>query len=223
MSERRFLHCGHGFPHELISYAAWLYHGYTLGSRDVEDLLAESGVMVSYGSIRLLREKLGPQSRGKLQGLDAQPVDIWQVDEDFIRICGQIHYVWRAVVQGGDVIGVLVQRRRDALVAKRFFDRAFRCQRSEPMVGVANKLRSYPPAAREALRRTPTTPPSTPTIEWGFPINGPGNEPTRCDISCSDTKPSILSLHGQVQKLLSDGCRLLRALGHLPCAARVLR
>ena len=68
-----------------------------------------------------------------------------------MRIGGEVHYLWRAVDQDGDVIDILLQRRRNARAAKRFFNRALKGQGAEPMVLITDKLRSYPSAAHQVL------------------------------------------------------------------------
>src|SRR5437016_5802853 len=95
-----------------------------LGSfRDVEDLLAERGIIVSYETIRIGYQKFGPDYTLKLKRRQGRLGDIWHLDEVFIRINGQQQYLWRAVDQDGDVIDILVQPRRDQRAAERFFRR----------------------------------------------------------------------------------------------------
>src|SRR5438552_12406872 len=100
---------GHRFPPEIISYAVWVYHRFCLSFRDVEDLLAERGIIVSYETIRLWCQKFGPDYARKLKRRQGRLGDIWHLDEVFIRINGQQQYLWRAVDQDGDVIDILVQ------------------------------------------------------------------------------------------------------------------
>jgi putative transposase len=77
--------------------------------------------------------------------------DIWHVDELFITIRGQRHYLWRAVDQDGDVLDILVTRRRDKRAAKRFFHKVLKHQGQPPLQLVTDKLKSYPAAHREVL------------------------------------------------------------------------
>ncbi len=79
----------HRFPPEIISYAVWLYHRFTLSFRDVEDLLAERGIQVSYEAIRYWCLKFGPQYTRGIRRKQGRLGDIWHVDELFIRIRGQ--------------------------------------------------------------------------------------------------------------------------------------
>ena len=144
-------YCGYRFPPEIISYAVWVYHRFCLSFRDVEDLLAERGVTVSYEAIRLWCQKFGPDYARKLKRRQGRLGDIWHLDEVFIRINGQQQYLWRAVDQDGDVIDILVQPRRDQHAAERFFRRLLRGQSKEPLRIITDKLRSYSAAMRTIL------------------------------------------------------------------------
>src|ERR1700750_647105 len=111
------------FPAEIISYAVWLYHVFSLSLRDVELILAERGVVVSYETVRRLGQKFAESFAARLHRRRPRPGDKWHMDEVFIRIQGVQHYLWRAVDQHGVVLDILVQARRDAQAAKRFFKR----------------------------------------------------------------------------------------------------
>ncbi len=89
---------GHRFPSEIISHAVWLYHRFCLSFRDVEDLLAELGVEVSYESIRQWCNRFGPDYACRLKKHRGQLGDSWHLDEVFVTIRGKLHYLWRAVV-----------------------------------------------------------------------------------------------------------------------------
>ncbi len=143
------LYRGHRFPPEIISHAVWLYHRFTLSFRDVEDLLAERGILVSYEAIRYWSQTFGPSYSRTLRRKQGRLGDIWHVDELFITIQGQRLYLWRAVDQDGDVIDILVTKRRDRRAAKRFFRRALKHQGQAPWQLITDKLRSYPAAHRE--------------------------------------------------------------------------
>ena len=112
--------------------------------RDVELLLAERGVVVSCG-------KFGASFASRLRRRRPQPGDKWHLDEVFIRIQGELHYLWRAVDQDGVVLDILVQTRRNAKAAKRFFKRLLRGLQYVPRVIVTDKLGSYGVAKREVL------------------------------------------------------------------------
>jgi len=93
-----------------------------LSFRDVEDLLAERGIILSYETIRIWCQKFGPGYARNLKRRQGRLGDSWHLDEVFIRINGKQHYLWRAVDQDGDVIDILVQPRRDQRAAERFLD-----------------------------------------------------------------------------------------------------
>ncbi len=143
------LYRGHRFPPEIIGHAVWLYHRFTLTFRDVEDLLAERGILVSYEAIRYWCRKFGPSYARKLRRKQGKLGDIWHVDELFITIQGQRLYLWRAVDKDGDAIDILVTKRRDRRAAKRFFRKTLKHQGKLPWQLVTDRLRSYPAAHRE--------------------------------------------------------------------------
>jgi putative transposase len=144
-------HYRHRFPAELIMHAVWLYHVFSLSFRDVELILAERGVVVSYESIRRWCLKFGASVANKLRRRRPQPGDNWHLDEVFIRIQGELRYLWRAVDQNGVVLDILVQTRRDSGAAKRFFKRLLNGLRYEPRVVITDKLKSYGVARRALL------------------------------------------------------------------------
>jgi putative transposase len=144
-------HYRHRFPAEVISHAVWLYHVFSLSLRDVELLLAERGVVVSYETVRRWCRKFGQCFANCLRRRRPRPGDKWYLDEVFIRIQGAQHYLWRAVDQDGVVLDILVQDRRDANAAKRFFRRLLTGLHYVPRVIVTDKLRSYRVAQRRLL------------------------------------------------------------------------
>jgi putative transposase len=109
----------HRFPAEIIRHAVWLYHVFSLSLRDVELLLSERGVILSYETVRSWCKKFGQTFADRLRRRRPRPGDKWHLDEVFIRIQGVQHYLWRAVDQDGVVLDILVQPRRDAKAAKR--------------------------------------------------------------------------------------------------------
>ena len=160
MSKPAISYRGHRFPAEIISHGVWLYYRFSLSFRDVEDLLAERGVEVSYETIRQWSRKFGTQYARRLKRRE-RPNDIWYLDEMFVRIHGELHYLWRAVDQEGDTIDILVQKRRDARAAKRFFRKLLK--RGEMPRGlVTDKLGNYAVAHREML---PSVPHETKLVE----------------------------------------------------------
>ena len=142
---------GHRFPPEIISYAVWVYHRFCLSFRDVEDLLAERGIIVSYESIRRWCRKFGPDYARCLKTKQGRLGDTWFLDELFVRINGRQQYLWRAVDQDGDVIDILLQSHRDQRAAERFLRRLVHGQGQEPFRIVTDKLNSYRAARRTIL------------------------------------------------------------------------
>ena len=145
------LYKGHRFPPDIIRYAVWLYFRFNLSHRDVEDLLAERGIVVSYESIRLWCIKFGPQYARRLKRRHPGYGDTFFIDEVFVKIRGKRRYLWRAVDQDGEVVDVFLQTRRDGKAAKRFFKRLLKKHRSEPRKIVTDKLASYGIAHRELI------------------------------------------------------------------------
>jgi putative transposase len=141
----------HRFPPQIIEYAVWLYYRFNLSHRDIEDLLAERGIMVSRESVRLWCNKFGPKYARRLKRRHGDFGDTLFIDEVFVKFRGKQRYLWRAVDQDGDIVDVFLQRKRDGAAAKRFFNRWLRRNRKEPRRIVTDKLRSYAVAHRELL------------------------------------------------------------------------
>jgi putative transposase len=139
------------FPPEIISYAVWLYHRFNLSHRDIEDLLAERGITVSYETIRLWCIKFGAKYARRLKHKHRGFGDTFYIDEVFVKINGEQHYLWRAVDQDGEVLDVFLQAKRDGATAKRFFKRLLRIHGGEPRKIVTDKLRIYCVAHREVI------------------------------------------------------------------------
>ena len=145
---------GFRFPAEIIEHAVWLYHCFSLSLRDVETILAARGIVVSYESIRDWSLRFGRLFANALKRRRPRPGDKWFMDEVFLRIGGKQHYLWRAVDQDGNVLDILVQSRRNAKAAKRFFRKLLKGLQYTPRVIVTDKLRSYAAAKREILPHT---------------------------------------------------------------------
>jgi len=140
----------HRFPPSIIQHAVWLYYRFNLSIRDVEDLLAERNISVSYEAIRLWINKFGPEFTRRLRRRHPGFGDTYFLDEVFVKINGKQHYLWRAVDQDGEVVDVYLQERRDAQAAKRFFKR-FLKMGDVPRNIVTDKLRSYGVAHRSLI------------------------------------------------------------------------
>ncbi len=142
------------FPSEIIQYAVWLYHRFNHSHRDIEGLLAERGIIVTYEAIRLWCIRFGPEYATRLRRKHRGYGDTFFIDEVFVKIDGIQHYLWRAVDQDGEVVDVYLQKRRDGATAKRFFKRLLKAHRDEPRKIVTDKLRSYGVAHRELIADT---------------------------------------------------------------------
>ena len=132
----------HRFPAEIISHAVWLYYRFNLSHRDVEELLAERGIRVSYEAIRLWCRKFGPAYADQLRRRRPGPADKWYVDEMQLKIRGKKYWLWRAVDQDGFVLDILVQERRNEQAAVAFLRRVLAATGGEPRVIVTDKLAS---------------------------------------------------------------------------------
>jgi putative transposase len=145
---------GYRFPPEIISHAVWLYHRFSLSHRDVEELLAERGIQVSYEAIRLWCRKFGPMLASELRRRRPRRGDKWYLDEVSLTMNKRRHWLWRAVDQDGTVLDILVQSRRDQHAAERFLHRVLDAEDGiEPRVIVTDKLASYVPAIKRVLTK----------------------------------------------------------------------
>jgi len=115
---------GYRFPAEIISHAVWLYFRFSLSYRDVEELMAARGSIVTHETIRQWCQKFGQQYANQLRRRRAQTGDKWHLDEVFLKINGKLHYLWRAVDQHGNVLDILVQSRRNKAAAKKRLEKA---------------------------------------------------------------------------------------------------
>jgi putative transposase len=117
---------GFRFPREVIFYAVWAYYRFSMSLREVVDLLAARGVVVSHESVREWINRFGPQIAARIRRDRPTPADQWHLDELAIMIRGEPHWLWRAVDSQGDVLEILVQKRRNATAAKRFLRKLMR-------------------------------------------------------------------------------------------------
>jgi putative transposase len=138
----------HRFPPD-IRHAVWLYLRFTLSYRDVEDLLAARGLIVSNEAIRRWVLKFGPVIAKNLRTSRPQAYTRWHLDEMVVSLSGKKMYLWRAVDGEGEVLEILVQPRRDKAAAIRLPRKLLRRQGFVPTVIVTDKLRSYGAALRE--------------------------------------------------------------------------
>jgi putative transposase len=121
--DRPGYHHRHRFPTAIIAHAVWLYSRFALSPRDVEELLCERGVVVTYETVRAWVAKFGAAYAAELRKREVSPGRTWHLDEVFTRVGGRQVYLWRAVDEHGQVLDVLVQEHRDTAAAERFFRR----------------------------------------------------------------------------------------------------
>jgi len=134
---------GYRFPPEIISQCVWRYFRFSISFRDVELLMAECGVSVTYETIRTWCDRFGRGYAKRIRAGRGQLGNTWHLDEVFIKIGGRVHYLWRAVDQEGNVLDVLVQSRRSKKAAARFFRKLLRGLRYAPRFVVTDRLRGY--------------------------------------------------------------------------------
>jgi putative transposase len=212
MSRSISLYKRHRFPPEIIQYAVWLYFRFNLSHRDIEDLLAERGIAISYESIRLWCNKFGPQYAKRLNHQHQGYGDTFFIDEVFVKIDGKQHYLWRAVDQDGEVVDVYLQSRRDGRSAKRFFRRLLKKHGSEPRKIVTDKLRSYGAAHREIIPDTIHD-----TTQYANNRAELSHQPTRVReqgmrrFKSLQQAQRFLSVHAAVQNLFNLGRHLVSA------------
>ena len=142
-------YAGYRFPPVIIQQAVWLYARFTLSFRDVEDLLAERGIMVSYETVRRWVRYFGPTIAADLRRRRPKPHSTWHLDEVFIRIDGRLVYLWRAVDAEGEVLDVVVQSKRDKRAALKLLRKLLKKMAFVPDKLVTDDLRSYGAVARE--------------------------------------------------------------------------
>jgi len=202
----------HRFPPEIIQYTVWLYYRFNLSHRDIEDLLSERGIDVSYESIRLWCNKFGPHFAKRLKRRHQGYGDTFFIDEIFVKIQGQQQYLWRAVDQDGEVVDVFLQARRDGKAAKRFFKRLLKNNSGEPRKIVTDKLRSYGVAHRELIPDTIHD-----TTQYANNRAEVSHQPTRVRergmrrFKSTQQAQRFLSVHAMVYNLFNLGRHLISA------------
>jgi putative transposase len=206
---------GYRFPREIISHSVWLYHRFSLSFRDVEELLAKRGILVTYETIRQWCRKFGPEYARQLKRRQGRLGDVWHLDEVFVNIQGKRHFLWRAVDQDGDVIDILVQRHRDTKAARRFFRKLLKGQGSEPWQLVTDKLRSYAAAHRSVMPSV-----AHDTRQYANNRAEVSHQPTRQRerlmrrFKSAGQAQRFLSVHGVVQNLFRLGRHHLRSVNY---------
>jgi putative transposase len=146
---RKISYARHRFPPEIIQHAVWLYFRFPLSYRDVEDLLAERGVDVSYETVRRWALKFGRAYAAKLRKSRSRSDARWHLDEMFVPINGRRVYLWRAVDCEGEVLDILVQSRRNKKAALNLLRKLLKKHGVAPDTIVTDKLPSYGAALKD--------------------------------------------------------------------------
>ena len=133
----------HRFHPDVIRRAVWMYFRFNLSFRDVEELMIERGVDVSYETIRRWVDKFGSTYAKRIRSRSESPSPVWHLDEVYTKINGQMIYLWRAVDDEGTVLNVVVQRRRNTKAATRLLRKLLRNQGIKPTRIVTDRLGSY--------------------------------------------------------------------------------
>ncbi|WP_022698169.1 IS6 family transposase [Euryhalocaulis caribicus] len=138
---------------EVIRLAVMMYVRFPLSLRNVEDLLHERGLDISHETVRCWWNRFGPMfadeiRRKRSQQMRAVPQWRWHLDELFVKIRGETHYLWRAVDHEGEVLEAYVSKKRNREAALRFLRKTMK-RYGEPHLIVTDKLRSYGAALRE--------------------------------------------------------------------------
>ena len=213
MHQTKLLYHGYRFPPEIVSHAVWLYHRFCLSFRDVEDLLAERGIVVSYETIRSWCNKFGPAYARSIKKRRGPLGDTWYMDEVYIvTVLGERRYLWRAVDQDGDVLDILVQKHKNKQAASRFFKKLMKGQGLSARLIVTDKLPSYGAAKKTVM-------PTSMHCNDRYANN-------RAEVSHEHTRAQerqmrrfkspgqaqrFLAVHSQVHNLFRVGRHLLRA------------
>jgi transposase-like protein len=193
----------HQFPPAVIRHAVWLYIRFTLSYRDVEDLLAERGLDVSYETVRRWVLKFGPVFVRELRRRRPRPTSRWHLDEMAVRIAGRQSWLWRAVDDEGEVLDLLVHRRRNKAAAVKLMRKLLKKQGFAPEVLVTDKLRSYGAAKSEIGLSARTSRACARTIGLRTRISRHGGASARCSASNRLDQPSASCLFTPPSKTLS--------------------
>ena len=132
---------------EIIRLAVMLYVRFPLSLRNVEDLLHERGIEISHETVRFWWNRFGPMfaaeiRRRRVSRMRSYSNWQWHLDEVFVKINGETHYLWRAVDHEGEVLESYVTKRRDRKAALKFLRKSMK-RHGRPEVLVTDKLRSY--------------------------------------------------------------------------------
>jgi putative transposase len=146
---RKISCAGYRFPPEVVHQAIWLYHRFTLSFRDVEDLLAERGIAISYETVRRWVNHFGPSIAAELRKRRPKPHSTWHLDEVYLKISGRMVYLWPAADAESEVLDVLVQFKRNKHAALKLMRKLLKKCGFVPDRLITDDLRSYSAAAHD--------------------------------------------------------------------------
>ena len=133
----------HRFHPDVIRRAVWMYFRFSLSFRDVEELMIDRGINVSYETIRRWVEKFGSTYAKRIKSRSEPPSPVWHLDEVYTKINGKMVYLWRAVDDEGTVLDIVVQRKRNTKAAMRLLRKLLKNQDIKPSRIVTDRLGSY--------------------------------------------------------------------------------
>ena len=210
---------GYRFPPEIIHQAIWLYLRFTLSLRDVEDLLAERGIAISYETVRRWVNHFGPIIAAELRKRRPKPHSIWHLDEVYLKIDGRMVYLWRAVDAEGEVLDVLVQSKRNKHAALKLMRKLLRKYAVVPDRLVTDDLRSYGAAARDLGIERRMSAGDGRTIGPRIRISRPDGGSARCNASRAQAQPRSFSQPTPPSTTLSTSNAISRQLNLTACFA----
>ena len=138
----------HRFHPDIIRRAIWMYFRFNLSFRDVEELMIERGIDVSYETIRRWVDKFGSTYASRIKSRSEAPSPVWHLDEVYTKIAGKMVYLRRAVDNEGTVLDIVVQHRRNTKAATRLLRKLLRNQGIKPQRIVTDRLGSYEAALK---------------------------------------------------------------------------
>ncbi len=181
------------FPAEIISHCVWLYFRFCLSYRDVEEMMAERGIVVTYETIRDWSQKFGGTYAKRLRSRTPRPGDRWHLDEVYLSINGKLEYLWRAVDQDGEVLDILVQPLRNRQAAKKFFRKLLNDCGTSLGPSSPTSWAVMPPPRRRYCPMSSTYKTSDRTIARRIPTSQRENENVACGASSQPDTPSGFS------------------------------
>jgi len=137
------------FHSDVIKRVIWLYFRFNLSLREIEVLMAERGIDVSYETVRRWIEQFGPVFAKRIKARSPNPTTVWHLDEVYTKINGKMVYLWRAVDDEGSVLDIVVQSRRNKKAAIRLLRKLLKNNSVKPDRIVTDRLGSYRAALKD--------------------------------------------------------------------------